>query len=206
MDSILEEMETGIPKLGEIRRAKDAGEKDSHKYIWMACIDCGKERWVKLVKGGPEKLKCHSCVCKDPEYRAKRSAAYKGNKSPRLEGGRNIDADGYIRIWLSQDDFFYPMAHKNSHYVLEHRLVMAKKLGRCLQSWEIVHHKGIRYQGIKNRSDNLEDNLELVQEMQHKQLTILINKIDKLLQGQEKLRQEIRLLRWENKQLREVKK
>lgn len=44
-------------KLGDIKE-----NKHCNKLIWHACIDCGKERWVKLAKGKPERLKCMSCA------------------------------------------------------------------------------------------------------------------------------------------------
>jgi len=131
-----------------------------------------------------------------------------GDRNPIWKGGIKM-ARGYITIKLALDDFFYPMTNSEG-YVLEHRLVMAKKLGRCLQGWEIVHHKGIRYTGILNKQDNLEDNLEITIRGNHSREHSkgyrdgyqqgLRDGKDKQIQ---ELRQEIKLLQWQTKEIAE---
>ncbi len=74
-------------------------------------------------------------------------------------------------------------------YILEHHLVMAKHLGRNLHSWEIVHHRN----HIKN--DNRIENLQLVSEDKHNQITILENKIKRLVDKINKLKSEIETLK-----------
>lgn len=144
-----------MPELGEIRKGGEVGHKLLYtKLIWDACPDCGKERWVNLRKGKPDTRRCRSC-----EGRRRF-----GEKSGGWKGGHNIRADGYIRVKIYPDDFFYPMANSMG-YVMEHRLVVAKALNRCLLPWEIVHHKGKKYPlgSVENKQDNrYPENLEIV--------------------------------------------
>jgi len=151
-----------MPQLGEIRKGQDIG-KDYAKYIWHACIDCGKERWVKWRQNKPQALLCLSCA----------------NHRRKWKGGKRRTTEGYIQVWLSKHDFFFPMTQKSQlrypgGYVTEHRLIMAKHLGRCLHSWEIVHHRN----GIKD--DNRLENLQLFDDIRHKQITFMKAEIHQL--------------------------
>jgi len=102
------------------------------------------------------------------------SQSHKGkqlhDKCPQWKGGRVLRANGYYFIKVHPNDFFYPMTTSQG-YVFEHRLVMAKSLGRCLHSWEVVHHKN----GI--RSDNRLENLSLELTNGHNQITILERRV-----------------------------
>lgn len=168
-----------MPLIGETRRGNEIGKRPYETYIWSACLDCDKRRWVKVRQGKPENQRCVSCSQGTPEARQKKSIAFRGNKSHFWKGGRSRHSGGYILIKLEPDDFFYAMAESNG-YVLEHRLVVAKALGRCLHIWEIVHHKGAKYPkgSIENKQDNrYPENLQLASDTRHNQITILERRI-----------------------------
>uniref|UniRef100_A0A6M3JWE8 Putative homing endonuclease n=1 Tax=viral metagenome TaxID=1070528 RepID=A0A6M3JWE8_9ZZZZ len=149
-----------MPEIGDVKRGREIGKNDkSHLYIWVNCATCGKGKWIVRRQRFLDYLGCVSCRTK-------------GDKNPYWRGGRRKTKQGYVNIKLQPDDFFFPMA--NDGYVFEHRLVMAKSLGRNLHSWEIVHHKN------SIRDDNRIENLEIVSEFGHMQVTQLESKIKKL--------------------------
>lgn len=174
-----------MPIINEIKKAREIGFRGNARWQWLACVDCGKERWVEIRKNKPLAQRCKQCAPKTPRNRIRMAnfmATRIAEKSPSWKGGRISIPKGYIWIRVYPSDFFYPMIRK-SGYILEHRLVMAKHLGRCLHRWEIVHHKN----GIK--TDNRIENLQLVTDDRHKQITILEQRIANLEEESKKLRQ-----------------
>lgn len=71
-----------------------------------------------------------------------------GDKHFNWNGGRRVDKDGYIEVYSPN----HPHA-RSSGYILEHRLVMERCLGRHLIPTEVVHHKNDDVRD--NRLENL---------------------------------------------------
>ena len=48
--------------IGEIKTDVELGKgKSFSKFIYQACADCGKERWVEMLKGKPTAFRCRLC-------------------------------------------------------------------------------------------------------------------------------------------------
>lgn len=157
-------------KVGDRIKSADIGLKGKEYYVCVKCPDCQRLRWV--AHSSLNRLKYNGC-CKNCSKR--------GEKHWRWKGGRYKKKNGYIRMRLHPNDFFYPMSNKCGE-IIEHRLVMAKYLGRCLHTWEIIHHKN----GIKD--DNRIENLQLVTDDRHRQITLLEIQITALKKENQKLK------------------
>ena len=108
---------------------------DLRKRIIKVCPRCSKEFETGGRAGNKNKVYC-SLSC-----------------AAMTKNGRSMHSNGYIFIW------------KDGKRKLEHRLVIAKILGRPLKKSEIVHHVN----GIK--TDNRPENLLVTTQSKHKALT-----------------------------------
>jgi hypothetical protein len=75
------------------------------------------------------------------------SLSKSGANHPCWKGGRHLTKKGYIIVFSP----YHPFA--NNRYVLEHRLICEKLLGRFLEPEERVHH--IDFNRANNNPDNL---------------------------------------------------
>lgn len=183
------------PAVGDVKRACEIGYQGTSRYIWHSCVDCGKQRWVQFLHNCPRNLRCYSCANKG------KTLGRTGEQSPTWKGGRTKDSEGYIHIKLQPGDPFYAMVDCRG-YVREHRLMMAKHLGRCLTRLEIVDHRD----GSKDHNEIV--NLRLTTAKSHNQKTDFeayqLGYQDAIAIKDRETRKQIRLLRWEIKQLREA--
>jgi hypothetical protein len=151
------------------------GCRTDAKAMTTQCLNCGKE--INTYKKNPAKYCSISCGLsarnrteqnpsyhrdvsgdKNPMFGKGQSGAANGmfgktrEKSPAWRGGKKIRKDGYILVAA-------PAGHPcaiDGIYILEHRLVMEKIIGRYLDPKEVVHHLDC------NPSNNVAANLILL--------------------------------------------
>lgn len=121
----------------------------SHDHIMSTskCLKCKKEFTIETRRSETNKWKMKYCSHKC-SYAHMRPPHYSGEKSSNWKGGKSTTSQGYIKE--------YSPSNPNCDccgYVLQHRLIAEKYLGRFLKSVELVHH--INEIKTDNRPENL---------------------------------------------------
>lgn len=154
------------PSIGDLATAKSIDRMGRAIQIWEACPQCGHERWVKQNAKG---TCCQTCMTPPAHF---------GERNPRWNSTKRTITKSGIRLPITPDHPFFAMAHRcagKGYAILEHRLVMAKHLGRILKFWEVVHH--IDGDNCNNAIDNL---LLLPHRAMHSAYTLLQVEMRKL--------------------------
>ena len=131
---------------------------DIHRVsIEITCACCGKKffEYPSNLRQRNKNQKGRYCCSRECRYKLIRGEGHYSWK------GRYANTFGYIiiRDALIPEEF-KPMI--TCGHILEHRLVMARHLGRCLLVTEAVHH----INGVK--ADNRIENLEITNRSEHK--------------------------------------
>lgn len=116
----------------------------------------------------------------------------KGEHNPNWGGGRTVKyGSGYValKVFDTHPDFeMVKSMIREDNTILEHRLVMAQKLGRALGRWELVHHVN------GNKTDNEPENLIVTNHREHFAITLAESQVKKLRKKNESLKKRVREL------------
>jgi len=129
------------------KRGKRKGQIARYYGHLRICKACGKKHFTEGIRKGYGNFCSLSCANKGENNNFYKKT---GKFHPTWEGGKKHRPDGYIRVLNPQ----HPYCEKDG-YILEHRLIMEKHLGRYLKHEEVVHHKD------RNPSNNKYSNLIL---------------------------------------------
>lgn len=142
---------------GVYKRSKEYLVRLTEHNRRLAAMNRGKKRGPRSEQ---TKRKISLALSGRPGLRGSRNGMY-GKRPANYRDGRRKDSLGYIRILCHG----HPAADMWG-YVLEHRLVMEKYLGRYLGTNEDVHHLN------GDKSDNRIENLQLVSHSEHLRLEV----------------------------------
>jgi hypothetical protein len=106
-----------------------------------------------------KRLRAAGIEIKKTGFRSPKSVTYSGPAHTSWKGGTYRHTDGYVYEYAPN----HPAAATAKGYVLQHRLVMERKLGRLLRNHEVVHHLN------EVKHDNRPENLELTSRSVHMQ-------------------------------------
>lgn len=117
----------------------------------LVCEQCNGEYYKKPSRVKESRFCSRKCCAKwvyiNRNY--KKFTDHRGSKNSSWKGGRKV-VSGYMLVHVG-----------NRKYQQEHRIVMAKHLGRKLQKHEVVHHIN------GNKLDNRIENLKLLSQSEH---------------------------------------
>jgi len=154
-------MKRKMADIGDVKRGTEIGRKDPRYHMYLACIECGKPRWVELRKGIPHYARCHKCAMKHRKH--------SGVNNPNWNGGKTISAGGYVHVRIYPNSPMYLMAHRNG-YVLQSRLVVAQHLVELglepkevigILKGKLIHHRN------EDTTDDRLENLQIRKPSQH---------------------------------------
>lgn len=90
-------------------------------------------------------------------FRSPKTVVHRGPSHHNWRGGTYLHSDGYVYEYAPE----HPDAPKSKGYVLQHRLVIERSLGRYLTPDECVHHRN------EKKDDNRLENLEVTARSPH---------------------------------------